>query len=305
MSVTLKPTMAIIGGQTGTHEKPPFRTASPTTAFAPNLAEKMKAPLLFPCANRVKMPHVGADETDLKPQTGLSIDRPMLRPSGKLPSTVSDDYVKRISTGLEFTEDVVRERCFHTLPYDQKYFKEALDISSIVPHPPKSKQPVGRHNARGSNAQHLPCNIQKRDTHRLKPMKRRIIQKAMQMHQEAMLKEYERCKKEAEEARARASQVFITEAELKEERPMVPDNEWDEYLMSILSETTARWIINTRVPPGDQQEKLKVMLDTYYGPHDDDDNRSELFRDDISEGELSERMEDGQATRKWKRNDEM
>ena len=95
---------------------------------------------------------------------------------------MSTDYIKQISSDLYFGEDVVRDRCFHMLPYDKKYFKEALDISGIVSPRQKTRDVMGRHNNRVADSKHLPCHIRKRATHKLKPMKRKILEKALQVH---------------------------------------------------------------------------------------------------------------------------
>ena len=257
---------------------------------------------MFPCASRVKIPHVGADETELKPQKTISVDRPIVRSSGKISPGVSNVYVKKISSGLMFSEDVVRDRCFHTLPYDSKYFKEVLDVSNIIPTPPKAQHPTGRHNARGADNKHLPCHIQKRATHKLKPIKRKILEKAVAMHQQEIDKKVAELEAEAKAEQSKQA-IFMTETLTESERGQTPSPEWDEYLMSILSETTARWISNRKVPPGPQQEKLNTMLNTYYGPTEE--NKIELVRDNASDGDLTQRTNaSSKKSHKWKGDDE-
>lgn len=80
-----------------------------------------------------------------------------------------------------------------------------------------------------------------------------------------------------------------------------PKEEWDAYLLSILSQTTAEWIVKQRTESGQQKDKLLTTLEDRYGPADD---RSELIRDDISEGD-SEVTEDVKKKKgKWKKGDE-
>ncbi|KAJ8317102.1 hypothetical protein KUTeg_005006 [Tegillarca granosa] len=74
------------------------------------------------------------------------------------------------------------------LPYDTKYFYEAISPGDIIPQPPKMKIPPGRHDARGSDIRHMPCNLTKSMKPQLKPLKRKIMEKAMQMRQEAIQK---------------------------------------------------------------------------------------------------------------------
>ena len=56
---------------------------------------------------------IGANETNIKPQIVVSMERPVLL-APRLPSEVSDSYVKTISDGLQFSEDVVKVRYVYT-----------------------------------------------------------------------------------------------------------------------------------------------------------------------------------------------
>ena len=142
------------------------------------MGDRTKAPPLFPCANKVHVPHVGADKTSFKPRRSLNLPRSE-RKAGLATPGVSKQYIKQISSDLTFSEDVVRDRCFHLLPYDEKYFREALDISDIVSPRPKTKEVMGRCNNRASETKHLPCHIKNRNTHQLQPLKRKILEKAL------------------------------------------------------------------------------------------------------------------------------
>ena len=72
---------------------------------------------------------------------------------------VDKAYLCRVSTGFSFTEEVVKERSYSSLPYDKKYLLEAFDISNIVSPPPKSRLSLGRHGASLAVKRHLPCNL--------------------------------------------------------------------------------------------------------------------------------------------------
>ena len=80
-------------------------------------------------------------------------------------------------------------RCFHTLPYDDKYLQEALDVSEVVSVPPKTKYTLVRYNQRGADTRHPPCHLKKRTSHKLKPLRRKILVKARDMHKQAVLEE--------------------------------------------------------------------------------------------------------------------
>ena len=147
-----------------------------------DMGDRTKAPPLFPCANKVHVPHVGADKTSFKPRRSLNLPRSE-RKTGLVTPGVSKQYIKQISSDLTFSEDVVRDRCFHLLPYDEKYFRETLDISDIVSPRPKTKEVMGRYNNRVSETKHLPCHIKNRNTHQLQPLERKILEKALQVNE--------------------------------------------------------------------------------------------------------------------------
>lgn len=291
--------------------------------------DRLKTPLLFPCAARVKVPQLGSDEADIKEgqkSSRLAPDSVVFRQSGYVPEPVSQQYLKKISVDLSFEEDVVRERCFFALPYDEKYMYEAFDISDIVTLPVKSKFLTGRHNARGLDLRHMPCNLRKSSKSDLKPLKRKIIQRAREMHKEALKREEKKqiqalakskktsldeLTEEAEESSEPS--VFLTETKVEpkakpsekvqvkpkaeeatkfdkkltvieevkhevksvkartkseisetfteEEEGKKKTDDWDSYLMSVLSQNTAKWLVYNRTQVGTQErERLEALL---------------------------------------------
>ena len=165
-------------------------------AATTNLTERMKAPgFMFPCASRVTMPQVGNDERALM----LHTPRPPSTESTKIAvqtkptlaaATVSKDYIKKISADITFSDEVIEDRCRHLMPYSDKYFYDALDISDIVVPPPKAKFTMVRHNKRGEDRRHQPCHIKSRVPYKLKPMKRKILDKAAEMHKEVRVSSF-------------------------------------------------------------------------------------------------------------------
>ena len=298
--------------------------------------ERLKTPLVFPCAARVTMPQLGSEDSDIR--DGLKSgkyapDTIVLKSSGQLEGPVGREYLKKVATGLSFEEDVVRERCFHALPYDEKYMFEAFDIGDLVPVPPKTKVPVGRHNAR-VDVRHMPCNLTKSSKSHLKPLKRRITIRAKQMHMEAVKREEmrESLKKKAIEGTKQGDigepstssetslepteSFFLTEtkvepeskSEVKEETKVIRQmeaplskhgNDWDAYLMSIISSNTASWIVYERTPAGSQdREKLETLLKKWYG----EPEHTDLVRDETSDNELdADEQEEKKPKKKWKK----
>lgn len=192
-------------------------------------SEKLKTPALFSVAARVKVPQLGAEDTQ------LSIQLPPKKPaqtsivfrSFSQPEPVDKKYLKKISSDLQFGEDVVKDRCFHMLPYDQKYLYDVLSLDGIVQPPGKTKIPPGRHDARGSDVRHMPCNLTKSTKSNLKPLKRKIMERAKQMHEDALQKaaiDEEKRKSEVipeeedEEEEIKAS-FFLTEPQLPPPQP--------------------------------------------------------------------------------------
>lgn len=273
--------------------------------------ERLKTPLLFPCAARVKMPQFGSEDSDLKlghKTSRIAPETIVFRNPSELSDPISREYLKKISLDMAFEEEVVKERCYHALPYDEKYLAEAFDISDLVPYPTKTKIPVGRHNARGTDVRHMPCNLTKSTKPHLKPLKRKIMERAQLMHlealkrqeykeiqrqliekQRALLKDEEGIEHFKEEETEREG-VFLTEAKT-ERRPVsliiqtkettalsdaeehtatvkpAPKtvstvtiepaedqekrgNDWDAYVMSLISTNTANWIVYEKTPQG-------------------------------------------------------
>ena len=279
-------------------------------------SNQTKTPSLFPCANRVKMPQFGSDETNIKPKRMFKAERTFLR-SSSLPPDAKNNFVKRISTGLSFSEDVVKERCFHLLPYSEKYFHEALDYTNLIPRPPKAIVAPGRHNMRGADKRHLPCHIKKRTHHQLKPMKRQILERAAEMNPKTDPSDKEN-KHNGQDSK---DSFFMTETEhipsvtptgsppppaWAADRPMtkpkgIDKKEWDAYLMSLLSQSTAQWIVKGRMSPGEQQHELEELLTVRYGPLDKDDE-VELIKDNISEADFDAKVEE--TKKKWRKGEE-
>lgn len=297
--------------------------------------ERLKTPLLFPCAARVKMPQMGSEDSDMKlgqKVNHMTADPIVFRTSGEPNDPISKDYLSKVSTDLRFEEDVVKERCFHALPYDEKYMYEAYDISDLVSVPTKARMPLGRYNPRGEDIRHMPCNLTKSTKSHLKPLKRQITKRAQEMHFEALkreeLREIQRRIQAKEQALEKVNEdgeepgekgaddekegIFLTETkplkdkdsskqkvELKEPPEKVSEpadtfrstrmtirsksqaktaaellaedeekavkkekhgNEWDAYVMSLLSVNTANWIVYERTPAGAEDRYLNYFV---------------------------------------------
>lgn len=101
------------------------------------MEDGLKMPPFFSCAQWVHVPYVGAGTTRTPPLL------PSLKPDNLKKDALSCDpnpgYLQRISSDISFSEDVVRDRSFHLLPYDKKYLKEVFDTSDIVSSQPRKR----------------------------------------------------------------------------------------------------------------------------------------------------------------------
>ena len=62
--------------------------------------------------------------------------------------------------------------------------KDVFDVSDIVKLPEKTKFTLARHNTRGPDRRHAPCMLEKRTAHKLKPLKRKILEKSLEMYKQ-------------------------------------------------------------------------------------------------------------------------
>ncbi|XP_052772793.1 HEAT repeat-containing protein 4-like isoform X2 [Mya arenaria] len=338
------------------------------------VTERLKTPLLYPCAARVKMPQIGSEDSDLKLGQKTNRYAPetiVFRATDEPKTPISKNYLKKVSTDLKFEEDVVKERCYHALPYDEKYMYEAFDITGLVELPAKTRIPVGRYNSRGSDNRHMPCNLTKSTKSTLKPLRRKITERAQQMHYEALKREQLReiqtriiekhraLEREGIDEDERESKseddegkdgFFITQTKQKtapkpgvEEKPSTTErkvpplpletptavrkasvtksqgktaaellaededkkeqkektgNDWDSYVMSLVSKNTANWIVYEKTPSGTHdREKLETLLKQWYGAPE----HTDLVRDVVSDTEMEAEDVEKRPKKKWKK----
>jgi len=169
------------------------------------------------------------------------------------PGDISKAYLRRVSTGLSFTEDVVKERSYSSLPYDKKYLLEALDVSHIVTPPSKSRRLLGRHDPSLTVKRHLPCN--------LKPLGKKVAIKAAKLHEDVIHRVVSGRRKGEEEEEEEISSVFLTDVDVDRGKT----TEWDKHLVTILSQPTAEWIVHRHVTPG--EDSCSHMCTTAHGTY--------------------------------------
>ena len=180
--------------------------------------------------------------------------------------------LRDVSDGLIFSEDVVRERCFHLLPYDDKYFRQAVDPRDLIPTKPKvalaQQGPLGRHNKPGPNQRHMPCIQKLKSKTRLVPI--RTTANVTTSSTSSRLS----CANSPSAIEPKNTVSKTTRAAKRK------DGGWDEYLLSILSKNTANWIVTNKIEDEDpKKQHLDSLLHDWHGSDID----SELIHDNASE----------------------
>ncbi|KAF6023258.1 HEATR4 [Bugula neritina] len=263
-------------------------------------------PSLFPCATQVSLIQVGADDGhgDLKAQGQdhfqylKHVGKKLLNKTKEEQDKVTRPVIQSVSAGLSFTEEVIKELAPFAVPYNEKSIYAAYDTSEFLSQTEKKLAvPPGRFNNYGPDRRHMSCHFKKTTPYKLKPIKREIMRKALEMHKQAVKKEE---KKVADASKPDSTaQFFLTETapsigddngrsmddasvdkslEKKEEEK----HEWDEYLLSILSRPTAQWIVTQKTDPADQRYKpLYDYMITKHGVP----SSTELVRDNMADYE--------------------
>nr|XP_054766389.1 HEAT repeat-containing protein 4-like isoform X2 [Lytechinus pictus] len=272
--------------------------------------DSLSRPLLFPCADRVKVPQVGSDESKLKSQFSfLSQSLPPTR-TQDAQGKIHHDYVKKISADLLFSEAVIRKHAAHTLPYNKVDLKGTFDSKGIVKKKPLKKiGTVGRHNQRGYEKKHAPCHITTVSEHKLKPLqpkKKKIIpDRDDEIVSEAgtVLKGKNAFLTETEQENELEEEVEINTDSQHDSKTRTKESQnWDSHVLMNLSKATARWIVNERTPQGPQKDRLTKLLVEKFGESSQLDT---LIRDDTSMSETglaepTEQRADSRTSKKQK-----
>ena len=265
--------------------------------------DRLSRPLLFPCADRVKIPQVGSDETRVKSHFNfLSQSLPPTR-TEDVQGKIHENYVKKISADLLFSEAVIRKHAAHTLPYSKEDLKGTFDASGVVKRKPIKKiGVVGRHNQRGNEKKHAPCHITTVSEHKLKPLQRK--KKIIPDRDDEIVSEVGTVIKgkdtfltqlPQEDDDDKNEEIQAVWSQGSKVRPKEAEN-WDSHVLMNLSKATARWIVNERTPLGPQKDRLTKLLVEKYG---ETSHLDTLIRDDTSVSEMgtAEQAEQRAASR--------
>ena len=212
---------------------PPFPDEYPS-----RLAHSSLAPLVPPLQHR----QLPKDEPLARLADVFSQYHPVADKSDK---NISRSYLKKVSTGLVFNEDVLQDRAPHTLPYKEGDLHAVFRSGGLFHAKANTVGPGGRHDTRGVVKRHALCHL--KGPKKLKPLRRSKISPATtdtgkhiptpKVHVKVM---------------PSSTDTALSKSAVK--------HEWDEFVLACLSQSTAKWIINEQ-SSGSDKERLKSFFE--------------------------------------------
>lgn len=157
---------------------------------------------------------------------------------------ISRSYLKKISTGLAFNEDVLQDRAPHTLPYNEDELNTVFRTGGLCHAKGPSIGLVGRHDTRGVVKRHALCHLT--GPRKLKPLRRSKTSPA--------ITDIERTIPATTKTKVTES---FTENTLSQGSSQ---HEWDEFVLACLSKSTAQWIISEQ-STGSDKERLSSFYE--------------------------------------------
>lgn len=262
-----------------------YFASSIITRLIGTMGERINYPLMYRISGSMPM-CVGSASQAAKPtrvaqSPSLESVRPLLR---KYP----EDYIREAAGfGLQFGEDVLREHCFHLLPYDPKYLKAVTDPAGLLyakGRPGANKNQASlRYKAILKSTRPVPAKLDPLVIKKNKPAtaESQFADKETQENRQV-------CPKPLVED-VETQGVFLTEdlsEAVKTPSSGIQPSQWDEYVMSNLSENTAHWIVRGKMSPGNHRDRMVRFLEMRYGPMNEDAGK-ELVEDSLSEVDFS------------------
>ncbi|XP_055874149.1 HEAT repeat-containing protein 4-like [Biomphalaria glabrata] len=247
---------------------------------------------------------------------------------------VNKKYVNMLSSDIKFSQDVVEDRCLFMMPYSNKYFEDIFKPGDVISRRPISRSRNNQHFSTTTSKQNSMLQILPPLHKDVKDKATQMHKKALISAQNSknsklsdepstdnesffitacsdqqLNKRSQNCKKVLQSSdwqdslntnkdqpekhcnpdKLNSSQSLVSEKKSKQHK-----EDWDDYLLTGLSELTANWIVHTRLPPDRQKEKLSSLLESWYGPP----THTDLVREELSDGEEeTDQME--KPKRKW------
>lgn len=157
---------------------------------------------------------------------------------------ISRSYLKKISTGLAFNEDVLQDRAPHTLPYNEDELNTVFRTGGLCHAKGPSIGLVGRHDTRGVVKRHVLCQL--KGPRKLKPLRGSKTSPAITDIERTI----------PATTKTKVTQSF-TENTLSQGSSQ---HEWDEFVLACLSKSTAQWIISEQ-STGSDKERLSSFYE--------------------------------------------
>ena len=167
--------------------------------------------------------------------------RPVADKSSK---DISRSYLKKISSGLAFNEDVLQDRAPHTLPYNEDELNAVFRTGGLSHAKGHMVGPVGRHDTRGVVKRHALCHL--KGPRKLKPLRRSKTTPAI-TNTEKLIPTTTKVKMTQS-----SSENTLHQGSSK--------HEWDEFVLACLSKSTAQWIISEQLT-GTDKERLSSFYE--------------------------------------------
>ena len=208
---------------------PPFPDEYPS-----RLAHSSLAPLVPPLQHK----RFAKDEPPVSLAGVFSQYHPVADKSAK---DISRSYLKKVSTGLVFNEDVLQDRAPHTLPYSEGNLHEVFRHGGLFHAKANAEGLGGRHDPRGVVKRHALCHL--KGPRKLKPMRRSRTTPA-----------------DAEKLIPTPKIKVVQSSPDTTLSKVAERHEWDEYVLACLSHSTAKWIINEQ-SSGSDKERLNSFFE--------------------------------------------
>lgn len=249
-----------------------------------SLPRRFEAPVFFTSAAKVKIPFVGDDTRgiDLVDTRYYPISNPLEKHHHK----VSKHFVRMVSNDVRFDDNVVHERCAHSMPYKSQDFSSLYQPSFAKESKAKSREEYpGRFDAVGYNRK-MPGFFKKvKYPEAFKDKKEKhdggtsgtTPAESKSDLLEAILKPP---KKTSDSATGKKPKRYISDSHTVKD--------WDQAMLEKLSKDTAHWIVHEGDLAGNQKAKLGRFLRDKYG---DKVSNTHIVRPDISETDLNKKNE--------------
>lgn len=197
-------------------------------------------PPLIPPLQHKQLPKDEQQQQQVKLAEFVSQYQPLGDKSAK---NISRSYLKKISTGLVFDEDVLLDRAPHTLPYNEDDLNAVFRSGGICHANKQAAGFGGRHDPRGVVKRHALCHL--KGPRKLKPLRKAKTMPARAKTEKLL---------SATKVKGTYSSTAMTLSNDSER------HEWDEYVLACLSQSTAKWIINEQ-SSGSDKERLNSFLE--------------------------------------------